>query len=69
MLAELLDGIADEGALGPDLGGGITVVEARWMKTREWARSANDALDRRSKIGLYLSPEQRAAFTAAWNAL
>ena len=69
LLPELLDGITDEAALGPDLGGGITAVEARWMKTREWARDPDDALDRRSKVGLHLSPEQRSAFAQAWDAL
>lgn len=66
MLATLLDGVKDEAGLGSDLGGGITEVEARWMRDKEWARTAADALDRRSKVGLTLTPAQRTAFEKAW---
>ncbi len=66
MLATLLDGVKDEAGMGADLGGGITEVEARWMRDREWARTAADALDRRSKVGLTLNADQRAAFEKAW---
>ncbi|HSI20080.1 MAG TPA: glycerol-3-phosphate dehydrogenase [Sphingomonas sp.] len=66
MLATLLDGVKDEAGMGTDLGGGITEVEARWMRDREWARTAADALDRRSKVGLTLTAAQRAAFEKAW---
>ena len=66
MLAEMLDGITDEAGMGADLGGGLTEVEARWMHDREWARGAEDALMRRSKIGLVLNDEQRASFAAWW---
>ena len=48
--------------MGADLGGGLTEIEARWMRDQEWARTAADALDRRSKIGLHLTADQRAAF-------
>jgi glycerol-3-phosphate dehydrogenase len=65
-LSAMLAGVNDEAALGRDLGGGITEVEARWMHDREFARTADDALSRRSKVGLTLSPEQRTAFEAAW---
>jgi len=66
MLATLLDGVKDEAGMGADLGGGITEVEARWMRDQEWARTATDALDRRSKVGLTLTAAQRAAFEKAW---
>jgi glycerol-3-phosphate dehydrogenase len=69
MLAEMLAGVTDEAGMGADLGGGLTEIEARWMRDREWARTADDALDRRSKVGLTLAPEQRASFTAAWATL
>ncbi|UIJ45818.1 glycerol-3-phosphate dehydrogenase [Sphingomonas cannabina] len=68
MLEEMLAGITEEAGLGADLGGGITETEARWMRAREWAVTADDALDRRSKVGLHLTPEQRAAFTRWWEA-
>jgi glycerol-3-phosphate dehydrogenase len=69
MLADLLHGVKDEAGMGADLGGGLTEIEARWMRDREWARTAADALDRRSKVGLTLTAEQRSAFEQAWAAL
>ncbi|UVO49793.1 glycerol-3-phosphate dehydrogenase [Sphingomonas sp. SUN019] len=59
-LADMLAGISDEAGMGADLGGGLTEVEARWMRDHEWAISADDALDRRSKIGLRLTAGERA---------
>ena len=66
MLADMLHDVKDEAGMGADLGGGITELEARWMRDREWARTAADALDRRSKVGLTLTPAQRTAFEKAW---
>ncbi|MGN6278177.1 MAG: glycerol-3-phosphate dehydrogenase [Sphingomonas sp.] len=60
-LGELLEGIGDEAAMGEAFGAGLTEIELRWMRDREWATSAADALDRRSKLGLHLSDEERAA--------
>tara|TARA_R110002051_G_scaffold304145_3_gene373342 strand:+ start:45 stop:1556 length:1512 start_codon:yes stop_codon:yes gene_type:complete len=39
--------------LGPDFGCGLTGAEVRHLVEREWARSAQDILWRRSKLGLY----------------
>ncbi|HEX7694157.1 MAG TPA: glycerol-3-phosphate dehydrogenase [Sphingomonas sp.] len=69
MLGEMLEGVTDEAGMGADLGGGLTEIEARWMRDREWAVTAEDALMRRSKIGLHLAADQRAAFEKAWDAL
>ncbi|QNA86957.1 glycerol-3-phosphate dehydrogenase [Sphingomonas sp. So64.6b] len=66
LLGEMLASIADETGMGADLGAGLTEVEARWMYDREWARTPQDALMRRSKIGLRLSPDQRARFEQWW---
>jgi glycerol-3-phosphate dehydrogenase len=52
-LPELLGGVADEAAMGDDLGAGLTETELRWMHDREWARSPEDVLWRRSKLGLH----------------
>jgi glycerol-3-phosphate dehydrogenase len=38
------------------------------MHDREWARSADDALFRRSKLGLHLTSVERDAFTRWWTA-
>ncbi|QDZ06527.1 glycerol-3-phosphate dehydrogenase [Sphingomonas panacisoli] len=69
MLGEMLENVSDEAGMGADLGGGLTEIEARWMRDKEWARTAADALDRRSKVGLHLTADQRAAFEKAWAAL
>ena len=69
MLGDMLAGVENEEAMGADLGGGLTEIEARWMRDKEWAKSASDALDRRSKIGLHLTAEQRVAFEKAWDKL
>lgn len=68
MLAELLDGVDNERAMGTDLGDGLTEIEARWMHDREWARTAEDALFRRSKLGLHLSAEERRRLADWWDA-
>ena len=69
MLADLLDGISDEAAMGDDLGGGVTEVEARWLHDREWARTSDDVLKRRTKVGLHLSEQERETFDTRWTAL
>ena len=54
----MLDGIADPGR---DFGAGFHEVELDWMAREEWARTGEDALFRRSKLGLRLDGGQRAA--------
>jgi glycerol-3-phosphate dehydrogenase len=49
--------------LGADLGHGLTEREVAYMGEREWARTAEDVLWRRSKIGLHL--DEAARETAA----
>ena len=60
-LAEMLHEVSHEKQMGADLGATLTELELAWMRDREWAKTAADALDRRSKLGLRLGPEQRAA--------
>jgi len=45
------------GEFGPGLG----KAEVEWLMREEWARTADDILWRRSKLGLAVSPEQAAA--------
>ncbi|MES3108444.1 glycerol-3-phosphate dehydrogenase [Sphingomonas aurantiaca] len=66
LLDEMLAGVTDEAGLGADLGAGLTEIEARWMHDREWARIPEDALLRRSKIGLVLGRAQQDSFEAWW---
>ena len=54
--------------LGSCLGADLTDAEVRYLMEQEWARTEDDVLWRRSKLGLRFSPEQRArlgAFMAA----
>ncbi|MCW8844160.1 MAG: glycerol-3-phosphate dehydrogenase, partial [Rhodobacteraceae bacterium] len=50
--------------LGQSFGATLTEAELRWMRDREYARCGEDALWRRSKLGLHMSAEQRAAVDA-----
>ena len=47
--------------LGRDFGAGLSASEVAWLMDREWARTADDVLWRRSKLGLRLTREQAAA--------
>lgn len=44
--------IRDRTDLGEDFGAGLGVVEVDWLVDREWARTAEDILWRRTKLGL-----------------
>ncbi|MEO3472090.1 glycerol-3-phosphate dehydrogenase [Roseomonas sp. CAU 1739] len=60
----MLDGATSLEALGAALGGGLSERELGWMQRHEWARTAEDVLWRRSKLGLHMTGEQRAALAA-----
>ena len=60
----LRDMIGDARALadlGRDFGAGLHEAELRWLRDREFARTADDVLWRRTKLGLAMSPEQARA--------
>lgn len=50
--------------LGRDFGAGLTEAELRWLMEKEYARTAEDVVWRRTKLGLRLSAEQIAAVDA-----
>ena len=50
---------------GPEVAPGLFEAELRHLVDKEWARSAEDVLWRRSKLGLHYTQAQRAA-VAAW---
>ncbi|MDT8343297.1 MAG: glycerol-3-phosphate dehydrogenase [Thermohalobaculum sp.] len=58
---DILGAAATAGDLGQRFGHNLTEVEVRWLMTREWARTAEDVLWRRSKLGLRLSAAEAAA--------
>ena len=47
-------------ALGRNFGGGLSAPEVDYLRTEEWAVSAEDVLWRRTKLGLRLSAEEKA---------
>jgi glycerol-3-phosphate dehydrogenase len=53
----LLSGARSLSELGEDLGGGVYGAEIDYLLSQEWARTAEDILWRRSKLGLHVSPE------------
>jgi glycerol-3-phosphate dehydrogenase len=50
--------------LAADMGqffGPLSQREVEWLKANEWARSADDILWRRSKLGLHMSSQEQDA--------
>ncbi|MGB7656102.1 MAG: FAD-dependent oxidoreductase, partial [Novosphingobium sp.] len=47
-------------ALGRNFGAGLTSAEVNYLRVHEWARSAEDVLWRRTKLGLRLTPAEQA---------
>jgi glycerol-3-phosphate dehydrogenase len=52
--------VLGDGKLGEHYGAGLTERELRYLVDREWARSAEDVLWRRTKCGLHMSEPERA---------
>ena len=50
--------------LGHDFGCGLTEAEIDYLTREEWARSADDILWRRSKLGLHMTATEQAALRA-----
>jgi glycerol-3-phosphate dehydrogenase len=57
----VLGGARTREALGREFGAGLTEREVDWLVGEEWARTAEDILWRRSKLGLRLKPEEARA--------
>ncbi len=64
----LLEGVSDVAGLGRHFGGLLYEREALFLQQTEWARRPADVLERRTKHYLHLSPVERAAFEAWWDA-
>jgi glycerol-3-phosphate dehydrogenase len=54
------------GRLGAEVAPGLYETELRYLQRHEWARSADDVLWRRSKLGLHLSATQRERVAQWW---
>ena len=59
-LDALLDGASGPNTMGEDYGAGFTERELDWLVQHEWARTADDVLWRRSKLGLHMPAEGQA---------
>jgi len=60
----LLDGAHSIADLGRHFGALLYEREVGFLQQTEWAIEAEDILDRRTKHGLHLTPDERTAFTA-----
>ncbi len=60
--------VVGDGDLGEEYGAGLTAREMLWLKEREWARSAEDVLWRRTKAGLLMTEAQQARVRAVMGA-
>jgi len=60
-LDEVLGQVASIAELGPCFGDELTGAEVGHLMRREWARSSDDVLWRRTKLGLRIAPEMQAA--------
>jgi glycerol-3-phosphate dehydrogenase len=56
------------GGLGAEVAPGLFEVELEYLYQHEWARSAEDVLWRRSKLGLHLNASERDAVACWWAA-
>jgi len=55
----IINGANNLKGLGQHFGGTFYEAEAAYLRTHEWAQTAEDILDRRTKHGLHLSQQQR----------
>ena len=60
----ILAGAAVTADLGRNFGAGLTETEVRYLVREEWARSADDILWRRTKLGLHVSKQAAAEIDA-----
>ena len=56
--ANFLKGAKSKSDLGEDFGASLTEAEVDWLIDHEFARTADDILWRRTKLGLRLNPEE-----------
>jgi glycerol-3-phosphate dehydrogenase len=68
-LHDLLDKVRNVADLGRHFGGFLYEVEAHYLIREEWAAVPDDILWRRTKEGLHMSEDERAAFAEWMSAL
>lgn len=57
---KIVSGVRALEDLGQDFGAGLYQAELTYLQTDEWARSAEDVMWRRGKLGLHLDQDQKA---------
>lgn len=67
-IERILKGAAGPADLGRDFGGGVYEAELDYAATEEFARTGDDFLWRRSKLGLHLDEAARTAITGWFDA-
>ncbi len=58
--AKVIGDARSQADLGENFGADLTAREVAYLKSEEWARTADDILWRRTKTGLHLAPDERA---------
>ncbi len=61
LVPDMLGEAASGADLGTCFGADLTAREVAWLRATEWARTTEDVLWRRSKLGLRFSPAETAA--------
>lgn len=64
---KVINGASSLKGLGRHFGGTLYEAEAEYLRAQEWAQSAEDILDRRTKHGLHLSQQQRESLASYLN--
>ena len=67
-IARVLGDASSADDLGHDFGHGLTESEVAYLREAEFARTAEDVLDRRTRLGLRFTAEERAALAAYMDA-
>jgi glycerol-3-phosphate dehydrogenase len=62
-IERVLGGATSLEEMGRQHGAGLTDMEVDYLRRHEWAQEASDILWRRTKLGLHMTQEERAAFT------
>jgi glycerol-3-phosphate dehydrogenase len=63
-IEQILGASTSRAQLGEHFGGGLTEAEVQYLRAQEWARTADDILWRRTKLGLHLTESERARLVA-----
>jgi glycerol-3-phosphate dehydrogenase len=63
-VAHILSNAKSFADLGEDFGGGLTRAEVDYLRTKEWAMTADDILWRRSKLGLHVPEDTKDKLAA-----